>query len=382
MPSFFQWELMSTARPGYGKDAGGKGLGPRDQYTDCVVAEYVWIDADGVPRSKTKTLSSKPVHCDDLPVWNFDGSSTGQAPGHDSEVLLVPCRIFKDPFRQGDNVLVLAECVTPDMKPAKGNSRATCVEWMNKFSDLEPWFGIEQEYTLMKPGKIGEQSNVPFGFNADGTEPAAQGPYYCGAGAAVGIGREVADTHYAMCLYAGVKVAGINAEVMPGQWEYQVGPCRGVEMGDHLVMSRYIMLRVSELLDVQVTFEPKPRDGDWNGAGCHTNFSIAPMRQDGGLAVIEKTCQAFGNYAKEHIAEYGEGNEKRLTGEHETCSINEFKYGVADRGASIRIPRETFLEKKGYMEDRRPAANCDPYKVTRRMIQTTGEALYGKTLDN
>jgi len=368
--------MASTAQPAMGKDGGGSELGPKASYADCVVAEYVWLDARGVPRSKTKTLAKKPCAPEDLPVWNFDGSSTEQAPGSDSEILLIPRSIFKDPFRGGDNILVMAECVTPDMKPAIGNYRAGCAAIMEQYQDLEPWFGIEQEYTLLRPEQHGVMSKTPYGFNPDGSEPAPQGPYYCGAGCNFAIGRSVADTHYAKCLYAGVKIAGINAEVMPGQWEYQVGPCKGIEMGDHLQMSRYIMNRVTEDLGIQVTYEPKPRDGDWNGAGCHTNFSIKEMRAEGGYEVVEKVCQAFGTVAKEHIAEYGEGNEKRLTGLHETCSINEFKYGVADRGASIRIPRETFLNKKGYMEDRRPAANCDPYKVTGRMLRTTGECMH------
>lgn len=312
---------------------------------------------------------------DGLPIWNFDGSSTDQSPGENSDVYLVPRRIFKDPFRGGNNIMVLAECYTWEMNPAPGNSRAACASVMEKYAKLKPWFGIEQEYTLMKSDKVGRKSQTPYGFNKDGSEPAAQGPYYCGAGDGMAIGRDVADAHYATCLYAGVKVAGINAEVMPGQWEFQVGPCEGLEMGDHLTMARYIMYRVTEELGMQVTFDPKPKEGDWNGAGCHTNFSINLMREDGGFAVIEKVCQAFSKVAKEHITEYGEGNEKRLTGNHETCSINEFKYGVADRGCSIRIPRETAAAKKGYMEDRRPAANCDPYRVTRRMLLTTALAL-------
>eukprot|EP00391_Amoebophrya_sp_Ameob2_P002009 CAMPEP_0179000512 /NCGR_PEP_ID=MMETSP0795-20121207/10727_1 /TAXON_ID=88552 /ORGANISM="Amoebophrya sp., Strain Ameob2" /LENGTH=268 /DNA_ID=CAMNT_0020693545 /DNA_START=390 /DNA_END=1192 /DNA_ORIENTATION=+ len=260
--------VAATAVPAFGRDGGGGELGPKASYKDCVVAEYVWLDAHGVPRSKTKTLSKAPTCPEDLPVWNFDGSSTEQAPGSDSEVLLVPRCVFKDPFRKGQNVLVMSECVLPgSMKPAIGNYRAECALEMDKYADLDPWFGIEQEYTLLKPEKYGLLSKVPLGFNKDGSEPAPQGPYYCGAGCGMAIGREVADTHYAACLYAGVKIAGINAEVMPGQWEFQVGPCRGMEMGDHLHMARYIMNRVTEELGVQVTYEPKPMEGDWNGAG-------------------------------------------------------------------------------------------------------------------
>jgi len=262
-----------------------------------------------------------------------------------------------------------------DDKPAIGNTRAACVETMTKYKAHDPWFGIEQEYTLMKPAKVGETSTTPYGFNADGSEPAPQGPYYCGAGTGVAIGRPIADDHYIKCVEAGVKIAGINAEVMPGQWEYQIGPCRGIEIGDHMMMARYIMLRVTEAHGVAVSFSPKPREGDWNGAGCHTNFSIKSMREKGGYEVITKVCEAFGTKAKEHIKVYGEGNDKRLTGKHETCSIEQFKYGVADRGASIRIPRSAEKEGKGYLEDRRPAANCDPYAVCGRIMLTTGECL-------
>lgn len=344
---------------------------------DAVVqVMYVWIDGTGENlRCKTKTLDFEPKKPEECPIWNFDGSSTGQAEGSNSDVYLVPAAIFDDPFRRGKNKLLLCETLKYNKKPTESNHRETCKAVMTKAADVHPWFGIEQEYTFMKPGRVGESPTVPHGFNDDNTEPGPQGPYYCSAGYGVAIGREVVDEHYMKCLQAGVKIAGQNAEVMPGQWEFQIGPCRGIEIGDHMVMARYIMLRVTEYHKCICSFSPKPADGDWNGAGCHTNFSVEPMRVDGGYDVIIKVCEAFGKVAAEHIKEYGEGNEKRLTGKHETCDINTFKYGVANRAASIRIPREAEEKGKGYMEDRRPAANCDPYRVCGRIMKTTGECL-------
>jgi len=359
-----------------GKDGGAGGLAPMTCFEGCVLAEYVWLDAAQMPRSKTMTMTTIPNSVADLRVWNYDGSSTEQAEGHNSEIFIYPRVIFKDPFRGYPHIMVLSEAFNAwDGKPSIGNTRAACAREMEKYKDMDPWFGIEQEYTLMRPGRVGDTPSIPLGFNEDGSEPAAQGPYYTGAGYGIAIGRPVAEEHYMSCLKAGVKIAGINAEVMPGQWEFQIGPCRGIEMGDHLTMARYIMLRVTESHEVVCSFSPKPRTGDWNGAGCHTNFSIKQMRTDGGYGVILKVCEAFGKVAAEHIREYGEGNDKRLTGKHETCSINDFKYGVANRGASIRIPRDAEKDGKGYMEDRRPAANCDPYRVTGRIMKTTGECM-------
>lgn len=336
-----------------------------------VMAEYVWLGGTTTTggldiRQKTKTLEKKPTSVDELPIWNYDGSSTGQAPGDDSEVLLKPVAIFPDPFRRGDNILVLCETILPvTHEPIPTNTRAAAKALFDKRRDLVPWFGIEQEYTLLKPDGI-----KPLGF-PDVGYPAAQGPYYCGAGTDSAIGRPIADAHYKACLYAGVTISGINAEVMPGQWEYQVGPCEGINSGDHLWISRYLMIRVCEAMGVNVTFDPKPCSGDWNGAGCHTNFSTAPMRADGGWAHIIAAIEKLGKKHAEHIKVYGEGNERRLTGHHETASIDKFSYGVANRGASIRIPREAETNKKGYFEDRRPASNMDPYVVTGKIFDTT-----------
>eukprot|EP00930_Biecheleria_cincta_P058050 TRINITY_DN438_c0_g1_i8.p1 TRINITY_DN438_c0_g1~~TRINITY_DN438_c0_g1_i8.p1 ORF type:complete len:402 (+),score=70.76 TRINITY_DN438_c0_g1_i8:115-1320(+) len=336
-----------------------------------VMAEYVWLGASGTTggfdiRSKTMTLDKKPTSPSELRIWNYDGSSTGQAPGNDSEVLLKPVAIYKDPFRRGDNVLVLCEAIHPVSKaPIATNTRSAAKALFDKKLELKPWFGIEQEYTLIKKDGI-----RPLGFPEVGS-PAPQGPYYCGAGFDSAIGRPIADMHYKACLYSGVKIAGINAEVMPGQWEYQVGPCEGIQSGDDMWMSRYLMIRVCESLGVNVTFDPKPMSGDWNGAGCHTNYSTEPMRAPGGYTEIIKAIEKLGKKHEEHIKVYGEGNERRLTGAHETAPITAFSYGVANRGCSVRIPRDAEANKCGYFEDRRPASNMDPYVVTSKIFQTT-----------
>ena len=177
-----------------------------------IIATYVWIDGSGeCLRAKSRTLNQLPKDPKELPIWNFDGSSTGQAAGHDSDVLLTAVAIFKDPFLRGDNILVLCECSTPDGTPVASNHRRTCVERMEKVKEHEPWFGIEQEYSLLDP-----IDDYPYGWPKNGF-PAPQGPYYCAVGADRIFGRSVVEAHYRACLFAGIKVAGTNAEVMPGQ---------------------------------------------------------------------------------------------------------------------------------------------------------------------
>lgn len=333
-----------------------------------VLAEYVWIGGSGFDlRCKTKTLTKAPSGLSDLPIWNFDGSSTGQAPGKDSEVYLKPVAIFKDPFRGEPHIIVLNECCLPDaaLTPIPTNTRRSAEAKFAQKMEEVPWFGIEQEYTLFNSDGV-----TPLGWPKGGF-PRAQGPFYCSAGAENAYGRRIAESHYFACLYAGVNVSGTNAEVMPGQWEYQVGPCTGIESGDHLIMSRYIMLRVCEDFNVICSFDPKPIPGDWNGAGCHTNYSTEAMRAPGGFKVIIEAVEKLGKKHKEHIAMYGKGNERRLTGAHETAPIDKFSYGVAHRGASVRIPRTTKADDCGYFEDRRPASNMDPYVVTSKIFQTT-----------
>ncbi|KMZ73369.1 Glutamate--ammonia ligase [Zostera marina] len=336
--------------------------------TEKIIAEYIWVGGSGMDmRSKARTLSGPVSDPSKLPKWNYDGSSTGQAPGEDSEVILYPQAIFKDPFRRGNNILVMCDCYTPAGEPIPTNKRHNAAKIFNNsaVAPEETWFGIEQEYTLLQ-----RDVNWPLGWPIGGY-PGPQGPYYCAIGAENAFGRDIVDAHYKACIYAGVNISGINGEVMPGQWEFQVGPSVGISAGDELWIARYLLERITEISGVVLSLDPKPIPGDWNGAGAHTNYSTKTMRAPGGYEEIKKAIVKLSKKHKEHIEAYGEGNDRRLTGHHETADINTFKAGVADRGASIRIGRDTEKDGKGYFEDRRPSSNMDPYVVTSMIAATT-----------
>ena len=330
-----------------------------------IKAEYIWMDGHTPTqklRSKTTIIDGPVTNLKQLSNWGFDGSSTMQAEGHASDCLLKPVLFAPDPIRGGDDILVMCEVFNADGTVHKSNSRAALRELMEVHNDLEPWFGIEQEYTFFT-------GRSPLGW-PEGGYPAPQGPFYCGVGADEVFGREIVEEHMAACLHAGINLSGINAEVMPGQWEFQVGPVGALAAGDEVWIARWLLYRIAEDYGVSATLHPKPVKGDWNGAGAHTNFSTKTMREEGGIDVIVDACEKLSKKHDEHIAVYGAHNEERLTGLHETCSIKEFRYGVSDRGASIRIPMATQNDGKGYLEDRRPAANMDPYKVCAKLIET------------
>jgi glutamine synthetase len=328
-------------------------------------AEYIWIDGtEPTPllRSKTKILPDGA----DLPIWGFDGSSTNQAEGHKSDCVLQPVFSCPDPIRGGDHKLVMCEVLLTDMTPHPTNTRAQLRPIAEKFAAQEPLFGIEQEYTFFKGTR-------PLGFPDSGGYPGPQGPYYCGVGQDEIYGRPLVEEHLDACLRAGLGISGINAEVMPGQWEFQVGPLSPLEVSDQLWIARWLLNRIGEDHDISVTLDPKPVRGDWNGAGAHTNFSTNKMRED--YDAVIAACEALGKNWEEHVHNYGFGIEHRLTGLHETAPWNEFSYGVSDRGASVRIPWQVEKDGKGYIEDRRPNANCDPYVVTRLITNTVCSAL-------
>ena len=328
--------------------------------------EYIWLDGYKPTqslRSKTKVVSNFGGTLEECPMWSFDGSSTEQAEGNSSDCLLKPVAIFPDPDRK-NGYLVMTEVLNPDGSAHESNGRATIDD-----GDADFWFGFEQEYFLWD-----KETDLPYGFPENGF-PAPQGPYYCSVGAKNAYGREIIEEHLDLCLEAGINVEGINAEVATGQWEFQVFAKGAQEAGDQVWVARYLMERTAEKYGLAINWHPKPVKGDWNGSGMHANFSNTTLRTAGSQDVYDVICQAFAPVKEAHIEVYGADNDQRLTGAHETQSIDKFSYGVSDRGASIRIPIGTVENGwKGWLEDRRPASNADPYKVAARIIKTVKSA--------
>jgi len=326
--------------------------------------EYIWLDGyTPIPNLRGKTqikeFDTFPA-LEQLPLWGFDGSSTMQAEGRSSDCVLKPIRVFPDGARK-NGALVMCEVMMPDgTTPHPSNMRATILD------DEGAWFGFEQEYFFYKDGR-------PLGFPESGY-PAPQGPYYTGVGFKnVGpIARQMVEEHLDLCLAAGINHEGINAEVAKGQWEFQIFGKGSKRAADEMWMARYLMQRLTEKFGVDIEYHCKPLgDTDWNGSGMHANFSTTYLREKGGKEYFEALMKAFEDAREDHIAVYGPDNHLRLTGKHETQSIHQFSYGVADRGASIRVPH-SFVNNsyKGYLEDRRPNSQGDPYQIASQILKT------------
>jgi len=336
--------------------------------------EYIWLDGytpEPNLRSKVKILSKEDsITLSECPEWSFDGSSTKQAEGHYSDRILKPVALYQNSMDEGSYVsyFVLCEVMNPDGTPHESNIRHILPDYDNV------WYGFEQEYTILKDGR-------PIGFPINGFPPP-QGKYYCGVGDGQVSGRKFVDEHLQICLNTGLSITGTNAEVLLGQWEYQIFNTSSKSAADDLWISRYILQRLSEKWGYKIEFHPKPVMGDWNGSGLHCNFSNHIMREIGGMEYFSKIFNVFESRHTLHIENYGSSNEQRLTGKHETQSIHKFSWGVSDRGASLRVPIQTSLNWKGYIEDRRPASNADPYKIVKvisdALKQIDGELKVGK----
>lgn len=322
------------------------------------ILEYLWLDGSGNRRSKTRIVKFDILKVDEIPIWNCDGSSTGQAKSDgNTEVILVPSKYFLNPLINPNDVncnsfIVLCETFDINMVPLQSNHRTKAVKIFNKCLHEEPWFGIEQEYIMIHKNET----------------PILEGRHYCGT-QLNSIERIVAEEHMVACLNANIKYAGLNSEVTQGQWEYQVGPCEGIEAADHLTVANFLLERIAEKHNVVISYHPKLYV-DKNGTGCHTNFSTARTRCEGGIEEIHICMEKLKYKHTKHIEVYGEANDKRLTGIHETSSYNQFSFGVGTRNTSVRIPTQVEKDGCGYFEDRRPAANCDPYQVTSIIFQT------------
>jgi glutamine synthetase len=333
--------------------------------------EYIWLDGYKPTqslRSKTKVERNFSGKLEDCELWSFDGSSTEQAPGGNSDCQLKPVFICPDPERSllgTPAYFVMCEVLDSEGNPHESNGRATIED-----DDDDFWFGFEQEYFLYDT-----DTNLPLGFPENGY-PRPQGPYYCSVGARNAYGREIIEEHLEYCLQAGLNVEGINGEVAAGQWEFQIFAKSATEAGDQVWVARYMLERIAEKYGIWINYHCKPLgDTDWNGSGMHANFSNTALRTAGDKGVYDTICQAFEPVVKEHIAVYGEDNHLRLTGKHETQAIDAFSYGISDRGASIRIPIAAVQKGwKGWLEDRRPNSAADPYKVAARIVKTVKSA--------
>ena len=339
-----------------------------------LILEYIWIGGNNEIRGKTKILdlNDNDIKLENLPIWNYDGSSTDQAEGTDSEVILHPIRLYHNPFELTHetsnnncfkNYIVLCETYLKDGSPHPTNTRSNAKKIFDKYSDQEPWYGIEQEFFM-----IDNNTQQPLGFNRDGSAKP-QGQYYCSVGAGNCYGRDIAQEMLYKCLEIGLNITGLNFEVAPGQCELQIRDV-GIKAADDLILMRYILQRVAEKHNVRIDITAKPVKGDWNGSGCHVNFSTKQMREPGGYQIILDSMKKLEHKHKEHINIYGDDNIYRLTGKHETSSMDKFSFGIANRGASIRIPNSTKIDGMGYFEDRRPSSSMDPYLVLSKLLDT------------
>ena len=349
--------------------------------------EYLWLDSNLHLRSKMRNVSIKSndisnyiqqygnhyISCYDnrkldiikkIPLWNYDGSSTGQGNVDNSEVILVPVNFIKHPFI--DNAFLVLCCNRNcDGVPVVGNSRFNAA---SKFQDKANrdkcvWFGLEQEFFFFD-----KETKKPVEWK--GHNQIKQGEYYCGVNRSSSIERSIMTDLICIADKVGLTISGINQEVAPAQWEYQIGPVEGVEAGDQMVFAKYILYMLCEKHGLYASFHPKPLSGEWNGSGCHVNISTMDMRErDDGYQIILSAIARIGEDHSNFIENYcGNNNHMRLTGSHETSDPNTFTYGVGSRDSSVRIPYDTLREKKGYFEDRRPGSSIDYYKTIAKYL--------------
>ena len=320
--------------------------------------EYIWLDGNCRLRSKSRVVhATLPCINTFIPEWTYDGSSTNQAENDgDTEIILNPCKVYKDPMRDISDCecyLVLCDTYTSNGNPTQSNHRysASKIFTDEMVSEYEPWFGLEQEYFIVIPGKNVTTAN-----------------FYCRLPDTI-IEQTIVEEHMKLCIEAGLTISGINSEVSPYQWEFQIGPSQGINAADELVVAGFLLEKVALKYGVKINYHPKP-SAYINGSGCHINFSTNKTRDENGITEIYRCIQQLSETHDDLIKVYGEHNDMRLTGMHETSSYTTFSWGVGTRNTSLRIPNKVMKEGRGYFEDRRPASNMDPYLATSTLFKT------------
>ena len=348
-----------------------------------VKIEYIWLDGNSPSniRSKVKYQKMNISAIQEqtimrmIPHAYFDGSSTNQAITNNSDCALRPVKVIPSPFDPPSNTgqiiswIALCEVYDENDNPHPTNSRKILQQSVSDAQETakQMIIGFEQEYVM-----IDSKTQLPLGWSDyEKSTPSSQGKYYCGVGSDTTKGRKLADTHAMLCNKVGISIHGTNAEVMLSQWEYQTSPKPVLVAADEVIISRFILQRIAEDMNVSISYEPKLVEGDWNGSGGHINFSTDYMRRESDLPYLTLLCASMEKYHEESMQYYGVGNDKRLTGEYETSSMESFSWGECDRTASIRIPLSTIKNNgRGYLEDRRPAANIDPYQAFNHLLNS------------
>lgn len=349
--------------------------------TSKTILEYIWIDNDGKLRSKKRVLYNSAItEYIYIPDWNYDGSSTGQANIElgNTEIVLKPCKYYKNPLfttTQSDikSFLVLCDTWTIDEIPISTNTRYPAVQLFNVNLDTDlPWFGLEQEYFMVCSDWPVLENNGSY-YCSTANAPALVNTNVLAAGNNTihfaQVQRQIVDEHLLACINANLTISGINQEVAPYQWEFQIGPCLGIDAGDELYVARFLLERIAEKYGVSICYSPK-MNPLLSGSGGHTNFSTKQSRSEGGIDYIIECMQKLEKTHDEHMKVYGKDNEQRLTGLNETAHYSQFSYGIGTRNTSVRIPNDTMKNRCGYFEDRRPAANMDPYVVSSTIYKT------------
>ncbi|GAX81512.1 hypothetical protein CEUSTIGMA_g8940.t1 [Chlamydomonas eustigma] len=350
-------------------------------YENKILVEYVWLGSSGSDlRSKSRVFDTRPSSVDDVPMIAVDGGSYDQHP-EGQEVFLKPRKLFRDPFRAGDHLLVLCDSFKTNvnsslrnqnssctLEPSNSNSRAPCEETLNQASAHLPIFAAEQEYCILASSTVPSSTPAwPYAHLPDPCKPYMSVPGLSEANKlkTYASGRHLAERHLQACLHAGIKITETSQRTSPAArlWSYKLGPLLGVDLADQLWMSRFILLRLSEEEGLSVSFDPTAVGGA--GARCNMKYSTSETRNPGGgLSCIQLHLELLESAHLLHLLAYSKGCvSSRSLG---------FEVGVGgSKEPTLVVPSKTLILKAGHYVDQRPPSNVDPYLAIMVLVSTT-----------